>query len=85
MKVSVDRDLCYGSGECAFRVPSVFTVRDGFGAVLPGRVGTGGDPEVREAAEKCPSQAIMVTGSGGLRPGEAGGGSQSGSVEGGAE
>ncbi|MBD0841086.1 MULTISPECIES: ferredoxin [unclassified Streptomyces] len=60
MKVSVDSELCYGSGECAYRVPSVFTVEDGFGAVIAGREDTGDDPEVREAAEKCPSQAIVI-------------------------
>ncbi|MEU2281388.1 ferredoxin [Streptomyces sp. NPDC013178] len=60
MKVSVDPHLCYGSGECVYRIPSVFTTVDGFGAVLPGREDTGGDPEVREMAERCPSQAIVV-------------------------
>ncbi|WP_406007640.1 ferredoxin [Streptomyces sp. NBC_00637] len=60
MTVSVNRELCYGSGECAFRLPSVFTAADGFGAVLPGREDTGDDPEVRDAAERCPSQAISL-------------------------
>ncbi|GAB7103014.1 ferredoxin [Streptomyces phaeofaciens JCM 4814] len=61
MKVSVDPDRCYGSGECAYRAPSVFTEVDGFGTVLPGREQTGDEPEVREAAEHCPSQAIRLT------------------------
>ncbi|WP_461080240.1 ferredoxin [Streptomyces deserti] len=61
MKISVDRDLCYGSGDCAYRVPSVFTVVDGFGAVLPGHEDAGDDPQVREAAEKCPAQAITLS------------------------
>lgn len=60
-KVSVDPELCYGSGECVYRVPSVFTVKDGFGAVVPGREDSGDEPGVREAAEKCPSQAIGLT------------------------
>lgn len=60
MKVSIDPELCYGSGDCAYRLPSVFTVVDGFGAVLPGRSDSGEDPRVREAAEKCPSQAIRI-------------------------
>ncbi|MFI2632087.1 ferredoxin [Streptomyces collinus] len=63
MKVSVDRDLCYGSAECAHRVPAVFEFVDGFGVVRPGREQTGEDPEILEAAEKCPSQAIRITGS----------------------
>ncbi|MFE9442890.1 ferredoxin [Streptomyces sp. NPDC006602] len=61
MKVSVDSNLCYGSFDCVYRVPSVFTVTDGFGAVIPGREDTGDDPDVREAAELCPSQAITVS------------------------
>ncbi|WP_330458823.1 ferredoxin [Streptomyces sp. NBC_00820] len=60
MKVSVDRSACYGSAECAYRVPSVFVFVDGYGEVLPGREDTGDDPEVREAAEKCPSQAVLI-------------------------
>ncbi|MFI6374049.1 ferredoxin [Streptomyces sp. NPDC050546] len=60
MKVSVDRDLCYGSAECAHRAPAVFEFADGFGVVRPGRDHTD-DPAVLEAAEKCPSQAITIT------------------------
>lgn len=61
MKVSVDRELCYGSAECAHRAPAVFEFVDGFGVVRPGRERTGDDPEIVEAAEKCPSQAIRIT------------------------
>ncbi|WP_320775501.1 ferredoxin [Streptomyces sp. CRN 30] len=61
MKVSVDQNLCYGSGDCVYRVPSVFTTVDGFGAVRPGCEDSGDDPGVQEAAELCPSQAITVT------------------------
>ncbi|MFB7503323.1 ferredoxin [Streptomyces broussonetiae] len=61
MKVSVDRSLCYGSAECAHRAPAVFAFEDGYGVVRPGGAGSGDEPEVREAAEKCPSQAITLT------------------------
>ncbi|GGS37466.1 ferredoxin [Streptomyces griseoviridis] len=61
MRVSVDQNLCYGSADCVFRVGSVFTTVDGFGAVVPGREDSGDDPRVREAAEQCPSQAISIT------------------------
>ncbi|MGW7816729.1 ferredoxin [Streptomyces puniciscabiei] len=61
MKVSVDRSLCYGSAECAHRVPAVFAFEDGYGAVRPGREEAADDPQVQEAAEKCPSQAIRLT------------------------
>ncbi|MGW2746084.1 ferredoxin [Streptomyces sp. NPDC001450] len=61
MKVSVDRTVCYGSAECAHRAPNVFAFEDEYGVVRPGREGAGDDPQVREAAEKCPSQAIVLT------------------------
>jgi ferredoxin len=63
MKVSVDADVCYGSGECAFRAPAVFGFEDGYGFVLPGREESGDDDElVRDIAERCPSQAIRING-----------------------
>ncbi|MFF4350438.1 ferredoxin [Streptomyces sp. NPDC001530] len=61
MKVSIDRKLCYGSFDCVHRVPSVFTRADEYGDVLPGREDTGDDPQVQEAADWCPSQAIIIT------------------------
>ncbi|GGS58205.1 MULTISPECIES: ferredoxin [Streptomyces] len=64
MKVSVDRSLCYGSAECAHRVPAVFAFEDGYGVVRPGAARSAEDPrvreEIREAVEKCPSQAIAL-------------------------
>lgn len=62
MKVSIDPGLCYGSAECAHRVPGVFEFVDEYGVVRAGREDSGDDPLVREAAERCPSQAITVTG-----------------------
>ncbi|MEG8276202.1 ferredoxin [Streptomyces sp. AHA2] len=73
MKVSVDRDLCYGSAECAYRAPDVFEFVDGYGVVRPGGAESGDDPRVQEAAEKCPSQAILLTGTP-ARPGGPGAG-----------
>ncbi|MBT2417002.1 ferredoxin [Streptomyces sp. ISL-22] len=61
MRVSIDQNLCYGSAECVHRAPSVFEFVDDFGVVRPGREVSGDDPEVREAVEKCPSQAITLT------------------------
>ncbi|MFC9130615.1 ferredoxin [Streptomyces sp. NPDC057099] len=61
MRVSVDRELCYGSAECAHRAPAVFEFVDGYGFVRPGRSSAGDAPEILEAAEKCPSQAITIT------------------------
>ncbi|MER6533070.1 ferredoxin [Streptomyces sp. 900105755] len=67
MKVSVDADVCYGSGECAFRAPAVFGFEDGYGFVLPGREEYGEEPGdddelIRDIAERCPSQAIRING-----------------------
>ena len=65
MKVSVDRSLCYGSAECAHRAPAVFAFEDGYGVVRPGGADAAEDLRVREAvleaAEKCPSQAIVLS------------------------
>lgn len=61
MSVSVNREECYGSGECAYRVPDVFTVVDDYGEVIPGRESTDEDQRVIAAAEACPSQAIKIT------------------------
>jgi ferredoxin len=65
MRISVDPERCYGSGDCVYRVPAVFTVADGFGAARPGGAAAAADPELREAlreaVEGCPSQAISVT------------------------
>ncbi|GAA4062841.1 ferredoxin [Streptomyces shaanxiensis] len=61
MKVSIDPNLCYGSGECVHRAPSVFEFVDEYGVVRSGRADSGDDPRVQEAAEKCPSQAILLT------------------------
>jgi ferredoxin len=39
----------------------VFVFEDGYGVVRPGREESADDPQVQEAAEKCPSQAIVLT------------------------
>ncbi|MEU0964408.1 ferredoxin [Streptomyces sp. NPDC005917] len=62
MKVSVDADVCYGSGECAFRAPAVFGFEGGYGFVLPGQEEPGDDELIRDIAERCPSQAIRING-----------------------
>jgi len=35
--------------------------KDGYGAVQPGREDTEDDPLIREAVERCPSQAISLS------------------------
>ncbi len=61
IRISIDSDLCVGSGQCALTAPGVFTQDDdGYGAVLPGREDGGGDPLAREAARACPVGAVTV-------------------------
>ncbi|MFI2431628.1 ferredoxin [Streptomyces sp. NPDC018693] len=60
MKISVDPSRCYGSHDCVHRAPSVFTLVNGYVALIPGREDAGDEPEVREAAMWCPSQAIAL-------------------------
>lgn len=61
MTVSINREECYGAGECAYRAPDVFTFVDDYGEVIPGRESTDEDPRVIAAAEACPSQAIRIS------------------------
>ncbi len=61
MRVSIDSNVCIGSGMCALTAPSVFTQDDdGFGVVQPGREDGAGDPLVKEAVRSCPVQAISA-------------------------
>ncbi|MGD3111279.1 ferredoxin [Streptomyces sp. YGL11-2] len=62
MRITIDTNVCIGSGQCALTAPSVFTQDDdGFSQLLPGREDGGGDPLVREAVRACPVQAITAT------------------------
>jgi ferredoxin len=61
LPVSVDRDLCIGTGDCARLAPLAFRVsdRDFVSEVLPGSAAT--DPALlREAAAACPVEAILL-------------------------
>ena len=59
IKVTIDRNVCIGSGNCAFWLPEVFGFDDA-------DVGTVLDPlaapldKVIEIARACPTQAITV-------------------------
>ena len=57
MKITIDREKCMGSGNCAFYAPATFDVDDTNLAVV---LDPEGDPaeKVRLAAEGCPTQAI---------------------------
>ncbi|GHC49383.1 ferredoxin [Streptomyces cinnamoneus] len=61
MRISIDSDVCIGSGMCALTAPDVFTQdEDGFGTVIPGKEDGAGNPLVKEAVRGCPVQAVTA-------------------------
>jgi ferredoxin len=62
MKVNVDYDLCESNAVCMQVAPEVFEVRDDdFLYVLNEHPPAELEAKVREAAERCPKQAISLT------------------------
>jgi ferredoxin len=61
LSVSVDPDLCIGSGDCARLAPQAFELRDdlGISVARPAAADTDRDLVLR-AALACPTQAIRV-------------------------
>jgi ferredoxin len=64
MKVKVDRELCIGVGNCVAIAPTVFKLDDEDKAVVldPGSVE---EQALLEAAESCPTNAIIIEDDGG--------------------
>ena len=60
MKVRVDSELCTGCGPCADICPEVFEIRDDVSVVLVKDVPPEQEDAVREAAEACPTGAIII-------------------------
>jgi ferredoxin len=60
MKVSIDADLCTGCGLCTDSVPDVFTLGDDVAEVSNPDVPANLEETVKEAAEDCPVEAILV-------------------------
>jgi ferredoxin len=61
MTVSVDRDLCIGSGNCVVYAPDAFAQDDEAKAyVLAGGAALDLDA-VRTAVEACPTRALQLT------------------------
>ena len=60
MKVRVDPELCTGCGPCADICPEVFEVRDDKSVVLVKEIAAAMEPSVREAADACPTGAIII-------------------------
>jgi ferredoxin len=61
VSVSIDADLCIGSGDCGRLVPEAFELREDLGVSVP-RPGAGEVDVERlvRAAVGCPTQAIKV-------------------------
>ena len=60
MKVRIDADLCTACGLCTDDVPEVFTMGDDVAEVKQAEVPANLEDSVRDAADSCPSEAIIV-------------------------
>ena len=60
MKVSIDKDLCTGCGLCVDTAPDVFELVDDLASVKIATVKKALYDAVREAADDCPTEAIII-------------------------
>lgn len=60
MKVKIDPDLCTGCALCSDSVPEVFKMGDDIAEVITPNVSADQEDAVKEAAEDCPAEAIIV-------------------------
>ena len=62
MKVRVDQDRCQGHTLCAMIAPDMFQLSDidGSSSAVTEVVPAGQEAAVREAAQSCPEQAILI-------------------------
>ena len=61
MKASVDLTRCGGYAICVGLAPEVFDINEqGLGEVKPGTFPAEQEPAVRQAAKRCPMQAILI-------------------------
>ena len=59
LRIEVDRELCYGFGDCVASAPAVFELDDDEKAVVIDPDGAARDDLV-EAASNCPVNAITI-------------------------
>jgi ferredoxin len=57
-RIRIDRELCEGSGSCAFQAPSTFDIDDDTKVILV--EGIDSDQAIRAAVESCPTHAIAI-------------------------
>ena len=62
MKVTVDQDVCVGSGQCVLAAADVFDQQgnDGMVVLLAEHPPLEREAAVREAASRCPALAIKI-------------------------
>lgn len=60
MKVRIDADLCTACGLCTDDVPDVFTMGDEVAEVVKADVPAELEDAVKDAADSCPAEAIIV-------------------------
>ncbi len=58
--IAVDRELCYGFGDCVDSLPEVFSLDEEDTAIVLNPDAAGVD-DITEAAQNCPVDAIIVT------------------------
>lgn len=62
MKVTVDREVCAGLGECESLAPSIFEVqRDAISKVMVDEVSVEDSQSVRRAVMSCPTGALTLS------------------------
>jgi ferredoxin len=60
MKVKVDPDLCTGCELCCDTTPDVFEMKGDVAVAKMADVPAGQEDSVRESAESCPAEAIVI-------------------------
>jgi len=58
--VTVDAELCVGSGQCALYCPTVFAVVDGLARVRDPHPPVELRDDFQDAADACPTQAVAL-------------------------
>jgi ferredoxin len=60
MIVKIEADLCTACGLCTDDVPEVFKMGDDVAEVIEADVPTDQEDAVKDAADSCPSEAIII-------------------------
>jgi len=66
LRIEVDRELCFGFGDCVDTAPTVFALDEHSVAIVIDPDGASRDL-IEEAAQNCPVDAITITDADGVR------------------